>query len=102
MGCPSFSGIRQFTTEVKLASKCPFNFNAFCVKIHAKSRRKMVQKLCRILDQTLLSFETASEFILGGLGDLKIIIVAFPSLGDFVFGGETRTFLMTQNKSQKR
>ena len=52
--------------------------------MHAAS----VQTLYRIHDTNLLSFETASELILGGLGDLRILKIAFPSQRDFVFGRE--------------
>ena len=85
---PVFSGIRKFTAEVKLASKRSFRFNVFCIKILSKMHPKSVQKLCRIHNWVLLGFETASELILRGLGDLKTIKIAFRSLRNFVFSGK--------------
>ena len=102
MGGPSFSAIRQFTVEIRLALRYSPNFSPFSSKIHSKSHPKSLQKQCRIPDRILLCFENASELILEGLGDLKIIKIAFPSLTDLFFGGETRAFLMSHNKSQKR
>ena len=37
-----------------------------------------------------------------GLGDVKIIKVALPSLTDPVFGGEAHTLVFTDDASQKR
>ena len=81
------------SNEVELASNCSFSFNTFCINNHSTSHPKSVRKLCRIHDRILLSSETASE-------DLKIVKIAFPSLRDFIFDGEARTFLLTENKSQ--
>ena len=46
--------------------------------LNPKSHPESLQKLCRSHERILLSFETASELILGGLGDLKIIRIEFP------------------------
>ena len=39
-------------------------------------------------DEILLTFETASDLVLGGLRNLKISQTAFPSLTDFVLVGK--------------
>ena len=62
-------------------------------KLHPKAHPKSEEKLCRIRDLIVLGFETALELILEGLGDVKVIQVAVPSLTDLLFGGETRTFV---------
>ena len=68
-------------------------------KIRSKSHPKSLQKLSRIHDRILLSCETASDLILEGL-DLNIIRVALRFLGNFCFGGETRTFVLTLKKQK--
>ena len=93
MGGHPFSSIRQFTAENKLISKCSLDLNAFCIKHRPQSHPKSIQKLCRIPDRILLNFEIASELILEGLGNVKVIKLAFRSLEYIVLESESSNLL---------
>ena len=82
MGRPSILDSQQF------ASKCSLNLRALCTKFHSTSHPKPIQKVYRFHDEILLTFETASDLILGSFWSLKITQITLRSLTDFVLVGK--------------